>query len=376
MTSICIAHGGDISLPSGGTNRVIAFAKALRDNGFDVHLVVPKPKNNLQDLDDIKVHEVAIRRGGVKDQAFRALLVSLKAKSLARKENATLQIEHSTLGGFATLIGCSNFILDMHDLAFESPLYGNLPFSRLIQKFIYKIEKRAVSKASKIIAVSNSMKDFIMREWNVSEEKVEVIPNGYWEEKFKKFDFNEIHEVDGMICFLGTLHLKLDLDKIIRLAKSLENSQIYIIGDGPMRAELERKINESRVSNIIFVGWLPEEEALKFVVKSQVCIMPLTPSLSTKVSCPVKLFSYAALGKAIVTDDIADMCRVFKEHNAVLVCDPANPYEFIENVKKLLENKLLRKKVSSNARRLVNNYTWENMGRRIVSLYEKIISEN
>ena len=43
--NICIAHGGDISIPCGGTNRVIAFSKSLRENGFNVHLVVPKPKN-------------------------------------------------------------------------------------------------------------------------------------------------------------------------------------------------------------------------------------------------------------------------------------------------------------------------------------------
>jgi len=373
MTSICIAHGGDISEPSGGTNRVKAFAKALRDNGFDVHLVVPNPKRELRDLDGINVHTIPIKASGVKDQVFRALLVSLKAKNLAKRENAILQIEYSTLAGFATLIGCSNFVLDMHDLYFASPLYGNLPFSKLIQKFVYEMEKRAVSKASKIIVVSNPMKDFIVKEWNVPEEKIEVIPNGYWEEKFRKFNLDDIHEVDGMICFLGTLLPKLDLDKIIKLAKSLENSKIYIIGDGPMRTELEKRINESNITNVVLTGRLPDEEAFSFVAKSQVCIFPQIYSTYVEVSCPIKLFDYAALGKAIVADEGSEMCRIFKQRNAALVSDPANTNEFIENVKRLLEDEDLRKKLGSNAKSLVKDFTWEKLGEKLVRIYEEIL---
>ena len=171
--TICIAHGGDVSEPSGGTNRVTAFVTALRNAGFDVHLIVPSPKRRFSsDLQNIRIHTVPIKAGGVKDQPIRALLISLKAKRIAEKNNAVLQIEHSTLAGFATLIGCSDFVLDMHDLAFMSPLYGNLPFAKVVQKFIYMIEKRAVTKAFKIIVVSNPMKEFIIKEWDISEDKI------------------------------------------------------------------------------------------------------------------------------------------------------------------------------------------------------------
>lgn len=371
--TICIAHGGDVSEPSGGTNRVIAFATALRDAGFDVHLVVPSPKREFpEDLRDIKIHTVPIKARSIRDQIFRALLVSLKAKKIAKNNNAILQIEHSTLAGFATLVGCSNFVLDMHDLAIGSPMYLNLPFP-CIQNFIYNIEERAVSRASKIIVVSNPMKDFIIREWKIPEEKILVIPNGYFEKKFKNFDFEDVEESDSMISFLGTLHPKLDLDKIINLAKSLENSMIYIIGDGPARSELEQKIKGYNIKNIILMGRLPDKEVFNILAKSQVMILPEYYSLHTEVSCPVKLFDYAALGKAIVADNVAEMCRIFKENDAALVSDPENKEEFIGNVKRLLEDEGLRRRLGENARRLVKNFTWEKQGEKLVNMYREFI---
>ena len=115
--SICIAHGGDISIPSGPTNRVIAFIKGLKKCGFDVQLVIPKPKYLLpEDLKNVKTYTIAFKERGIINQIARATAISLKAKKIAKKTNAILQIEHSTLAGYANLIGCSNYVLDMHDL--------------------------------------------------------------------------------------------------------------------------------------------------------------------------------------------------------------------------------------------------------------------
>ena len=373
--SICIAHGNDLSEPSGGTNRVVAFAKGLHNAGFDVHVVIPKPRRELpEDLKEFNLHRVPIEvSGNAINKILRALSISLKAKKVAKKNNAVLQIEHSTLAGFATLVGCSDFVLDMHDITHVSPVYLNLPFSKIVQKFIYSMEQRAVSKASKIIVVSNPMKDFILNEWEVSGDKIKVIPNGYFESKLNNFNFEDIKEVDGMISFLGSLGPKVDLNKIINLARSFENLNIYIIGNGSARGMLEKKIREHDLKNVVLTGRLPYMEALKLVAKSKVAIAPYLASKSLDVSCPVKLFDYAALGKAIVADEVSEMCKIFKENNAALVSDPENQDEFIENVKRLLEDEKSRKKISYNAKKLIKDFTWEKQGEKLVKMYENLI---
>jgi len=263
------------------------------------------------------------------------------------------------------LLGCSNYILDIHDLEFDDPLYKSIP---LASKMIYYLERRAVSKASKIIAVSEPMKEFLVESWKVPEDKIEIIPNGYFEEKLKRFNSGE--EENGLISFIGVLTHNIDYNKVIRLAKSRDDIRIYIIGDGPMRTKFVREVKRGGVKNVVIPGFLPDEEAYSILAKSQVCFFPLKNTLHTKVAGHMKALDYAALGKAIATDRDGTAV-IFERSNAALVSDPAKPEEFIGNVHKLLEDENLRRRLGENARRLVKDFTWEKQGKRLVRMYEK-----
>jgi len=387
---IIIVHGGDISEPSGGTNRVIAFANALSQNGFKVNLIVPKPTKEIPTsislADGIELQTVpVILKRGIKSQIFRGLAALRKAKKVAIDKNAIIQIEHSSLGGLATLLGISNFVLDMHDLCFANPLYDIPGIAIIVKKFMYELEKNALSHATRIIVVSNRMKKFVVDEWDIDGKKIIVIPNGYFEGKLKKY-LNEksIRSVDDLnrscrntsICFLGTLDPKINIEKIICLANRIKDAQIYVIGEGPVLDKLKRRVRKEGLNNIIITGRIPDDRAFELIINSQACILPLYPSKHTEVSCPVKVFDYAALGKAIVMDNVAEVCEIFKENNAAIVVDPWDQDKFIESVQILLEDEKLRGMISQNARNLVKSFSWEEQGRKIVRMYEEIFSSD
>ena len=364
MSKIFVAHGGNIGFHGGGTKRVLAFAKALAENGHEVSLVVPKPVGGAsEDLGDIKIYTVPVKPRGVWDQIARAVLVSLKAKRIANKENAILQIEHSTLGGITSLLGCSDYVLDVIDLEFDGDLYKKVPMG---PRLIRHLEQKAVSKAKKVVVVSEPMKDFLVEEWKIPDENVILIPNGF-DERISKFRTNE--EEKGLISFIGVFTHNIDYEKVIRLARSREDVKIYVIGDGPMRKEFIKMVQANNLDNVLVPGFLPDEEAYEILARSQVCFFPLRNTLHTKVAGHMKAFDYAALGKAIATDRDGTAI-IFEKHNAALVSDPANPDEFIENVYKLLSDEKLREKLGENARKLVKDFTWERQGKKLVKMYE------
>jgi len=167
----------------------------------------------------------------------------------------------------------------------------------------------------------------------------------------------------------------LDIDKIIYLAKSLKNVKIYVIGDGPARLELERKIIKNNLKNIIITGRLPDEKAFNILSKSQVVIYPLKKSTYTLALVSVKIFDYAALGKAMVLDDVSEseIWKKFKEKKAAMFSDPSNPNEFVECVRNLLEDERLRRKIGANAKMLVKEFSWENISKKLVKLYKEEI---
>jgi glycosyltransferase involved in cell wall biosynthesis len=49
---------------------------------------------------------------------------------------------------------------------------------------------------------------------------------------------------------------------------------LHIVGDGPLRAELEEQKHRSCLSNVCFHGWLPGEEALQIISSARFLIFP------------------------------------------------------------------------------------------------------
>ena len=378
--SICIVSASDLSMPTANAIRPVALAKGLQENGFNVKLLVPKPSGKiLYDLSNLDVYTVPIIMGTTVgsyffNQIVRAVLLTRKAKKIQKNTGTILQFEHSLLGGYAALAGCSDYVLEFRDETFKCLRYTEHPLSLILVKILRYIEGLSTKHATKIITTSNLLRESIVSGFNVPEDKVEVIPSGYSESKIR--NLKDIEEVEGRITFLGTLLEQIDFEKIIELARSLKDREasIYIIGDGLMKDFILKKIKEHNICNVKLTGFLPEDEAYKLVAKSQVVVLPLRKTSRSDSAHSVKGCYYAALGKAIAIDD-CDLGRDLKLNTAALVSDPTKPYEFIENVHNLLENKKLREEISSNAREWAKNFTWEKQAEKLAKVYEVIDHE-
>ena len=373
-STICIVHGSDLSIPNGATDRVIAFINGLMNAGYDVHLVIPKPKGPLPcDVEGVNIHTINSTENGVTNQITRATELSFKAKKITNNAHALLQIEHSTLAGFASLMGCSDYILDMHDLCYTDPLYLNLPFSGRVQRCIYKIEERAVKKASKILVVSEPMKNFIIGEWDLPEGKVEVIPSGFFSSKISD-DISQNVVDSTVISRVGSLFAHLDVDAIVALAKSLQETgiKLHLVGGGVAEDELKIKIKRHNLENVMISGWVPQDEALRIMQRSLLTFESIKDTMTTRLASPIKILNYAALGKPIVLSDVSELSEIFKKKDAALVSDPSDVDQFIENVHLLLNNPNLRNRLGNNALSLVHDYSWEKQGEKLVRAIENM----
>jgi glycosyltransferase involved in cell wall biosynthesis len=374
VSAVCIVHGSDLSVPNGATDRVIAFVNGLTHAGYDVHLVVPKPKGTLpKDVEGIKVHSISSGENGITNQITRATELSLAAKRIAKTTNALLQIEHSTLAGFASITGCSDFVLDMHDLCYTDPLYLNLPFSRIVQHCIYKTEERAVKKASKIIVVSKPMKNFVIDEWEIPEDRIEIIPSGFFASKISNNSSQNLVD-PTVISRVGSLFVHLDVNAIIALAQSLQETdvKIHLIGGGVAENELKLKMKKYNLDNIIIREWVPYNEAIKIMKRSLLTFESIKDSMTTRLASPIKILNYAALGKPIVLSDVSELSKEFKKKNAALVSDPSDIDQFIENVHLLLDNAHLRNQLGNNALNLVHDYSWEKQGEKLAKIFDEM----
>jgi len=364
MTDICLVHGGDLSEPSGGTDRVSAFAAGLNDAGYDVAVVVPTPGGEVPNrLDPVEIIPVSVGNRGVIDQPARAIKLACKARRVADERNARLQIEHATLAGATDVLDVSFDVLDMHDLSFQSPLYGDLPLGGLIQRIIRHVEGRALSEASEVIVVSERMAEFVATEWEIPRAGLTVIPNGYFPEVVAPY--RKTDTVRGCVAFLGTLHPKVDVEAVISVAELPEVSECVVIGDGPQREALERAA--ATVEDLRVTGRLPDEEAFPLLARASVAINPQYASDLQAASSPVKLYYYAALGRPMVLTEGPELAEELANIEAAELVSPGG--SFAEPVSDLLTDPARRSQMEEAARGASQGFTWSRRVDKLVDMY-------
>jgi len=374
VKSVVIAYAGDISISNGGTNRVVAIAKSLSNADIDVHLVVSKTRNKIHtdlcQLKNVYIYQIPIIDKGVRNQLIRAVLILLKAKKIAKRNNSVLQVELASLAGIAHLLGCRNYILDVNDISFKDPQYTNLPFSKIIVHLMYSIERAAALNASKIIAVSNPMKDFIANEWDVEEDRIVVIPNGYFSAHINPNTVGSSTVKSNMVARMGTLFQHFNEDIFIKLAQTLETEgiSVYLIGDGVVREKIEMLLKRENINNVTITGWLPYSEAMSLAAQAQFLFLAEKRSLTTEVACPVKILDYAALKKPMVISDASELSEIAKTKGIALVSIPEDQDRFIQNVRLLLNNESLQKDMSLKCESFVKEYSWDLQGEKFLEL--------
>ena len=362
--NICIVHGGTITSPSGGTDRVTAFCSGLAD-WHDVSLVVPEFDSSLPSrLDDVDVVETPTSESRI-IEAFRLTKI---AHQEANKRNALLQFEHSILGGIGSMVGRRTYVLDMHDLAFSRFDHIDSIAAPGLKSVVSLIEQLALKRADHVVVVSNTMRQIIHDRWNVPLADVSVIPNGYFPELVDSF--TGVEEVPGRVSFLGTLHPKIDVQAIVNVARLSVVDEVVIIGDGYERERLERLVDQCDLRALNVVGQLPDRKAFEIVASSQVVINPQQQSKLQRASCPVKFNYYAALGTPMVVSAGPDAARSLTEQNAAVLID--SNQDFATAVHQVLEDDRLRSRMKMNARAAADDLTWSSRSKQLMQLYESL----
>lgn len=361
---LCIAHGGDMGEPSGGTDRVSALARGLSDRGIDVTLVIPEPSDALPSrLEPIDIECVDTP---VSNAIVRASSVVKEADRVARNRNAKLQLEHSSLAGVGTLHGVDEFVLDMHDLAFSRFDHVGGVATPVLRRGVKWIEARALSRAQHIIVVSRTMFDWLNEAWNVPEDRMTVVPNGFFPETIP--DVADAPTVSGRVTFLGTLHPKVDVESLVAVGRLPDVSDLVVIGDGAQRDRVERA--STSVDALRTTGRLPDEEAFELLASSEVLLNPQTISPIQRASSPVKLFYYAALGKPMVVTSGPSIVEHLVKRGAAVTAYSASG--FLTGVRTVLENEEFARALGQNAKSVSNDFHWSNRIDDVERLYADI----
>jgi len=196
-------------------------------------------------------------------------------------------------------------------------------------------------------------------------KKVFVVPEG--------LNFTPLSEVPEkeeypVVVYAGRLKRAKRPDHAIRafkiVRKKVTNAELWVIGDGPFRKDLERMAGEG----VKFFGRLSNEERRKLLARAWVLV-----NSSVREGFGLNVLEANALGTPCVAYDAAGLRdSIIDGRTGLLVKENGNMEKLAEAIVRVLEDETLRRILSENALEYSNNFSWNKTAQE----FEKILNES
>ena len=170
-----------------------------------------------------------------------------------------------------------------------------------------------------------------------------------------------------VLLFVGRLVKEKDLDDVISADRYLkewnQKYKIVIVGDGPMRPELEESLPDAH-----FTGFVKKNELGQWYASSDIFIFPSTTETFGNVILEAFASGIPAIGvrKGGVQDLITDGKTGY-------LTEPNNPREFAERIQNLLNTPALFQYYKQNALAEAKEKSWDSINQKLLNSYQQVL---
>lgn len=340
---------------------IYTLAKKLIEKNHEVY-VITYPHKDIEDLTvkDNEGKEIGkihvIGTGGLNIPGLRGLLFLINGKKALKKllKEEDIDIIH---GHYLFPPGYVGVSLKNENIKRYLTCHGSDILDLYKNHFyIRPIIKTVLKKADKIIAVSNAVKEEIVK-INIEniDKKTEVYYNSVDTVKFhpnedytfkkelKRTYAKEFNEDYPLLLYVGSIIKKKNITTLLEAKKLLPyKTNLIIVGSGNQLNKLKEKVSNEKIEDVYFTG---SRRDVENIIPS--CDMLILPSLIE--SFGLVLIEALACGKPVIGSNINGIKEVINE-DVGLLFNPNNENELANCINKIIKDKELKNKFIKNSR--------------------------
>lgn len=318
-------------------------------------------------IQNVSYHFLKVRTGNKLDYLLNVFFVK---KRIEKIQPNIIHAHYATSNGFlGAFSGFHPFVITGWGAdIFDSPK----------GYWMRKILTYAFKKADAITVLSEITRQEANKYTN---KQIQLVPFGVDLEKFPSRKENK----DGIIRIgtIRTLSEKYGVEYLIRafaqLSKKYDNLQLEIVGDGPLRASLEKLTVELGVmNNVTFHGYVNQNsEPEKYISLLTSFNIFAILSIIDSETFGVAAVEASACEIPVVATSVGGLPEVIESEISGILVPPQNVEKTADAIERLIVDAELRHRMGKNGReKVVNMYNWKNNVKQMLDLYSNLLEVN
>jgi len=251
--------------------------------------------------------------------------------------------------------------------------------SSKVKRHVYLMVENAVnSAATRIIVPSKYIREILVDWQGVAAEKVDVIYYGFDPEKYSLPREDEIKilraemDLEGkfVIGTFARLHEEKGhrflLEAVSQLSVELPRLVWLIVGDGPERRDLERRVAEKGLEGrVVFLGW--RRDAMKLMAAIDVVVQPTLHEAFSQV-----MIEALWMKRPLIITEVGGAVDIIRDGENGILVPKEDPTALASAISRLACDQGLRERLGRNGHAFVNESLTAS---KVVRCYEALYSQ-
>jgi len=232
----------------------------------------------------------------------------------------------------------------------------------------------AISKATRIISVSNSTRKDLISFFPRAKDKIRVIyeatdPVIFTEKTSEPYNRGRELRAGKYILTVGSIEPRKNLQTLLKAFKIVRkriNTDISLVVVGRKAWLKELYIPEEIKHKIILTGYITSNDDLAQIYRD--ALLFVLPSIYEGFGLPV--LEAMSTGTPVLCSNTSSLSEI--AGNAAEYFDPYNPNDFADRIIKIMKSKDLREKLIQKGFQRVSLFSWEKTAEQTLSVYEEV----
>ena len=183
----------------------------------------------------------------------------------------------------------------------------------------------------------------------------------------------QVENYKNFALFVGVLRWYKGVDVLLDVAKKIKGN-IVIVGKGPLREHIEKRIVDDGISNVFLTGYMTDDQ-VAHLFKS--CKFTVLPSISPAEAFGQVLLESSYYSKPMITTELGTGTSYVNKHNKTgFVVKPGSVEEMTEAMNCLFTDCERSKEFGDNSyKRLKENFTATVQGDKYIEIYNQLLSK-